>query len=303
MTSLEELSARMGQGQVVVIDGGTGTEIQRWGVAMDGDTWCAETNLNAPEVVQAVHQAYINAGAELIIANTFATSPLLFDHLGRADEVAAIDAVAVDLARRTSQGRVPVAGSVSTMRPVATGSDRNVAVPSWTESAARQLFKGKVTQLAEAGVDLLITEMMRDTDYARWATEEALATGLPTWVGLSVERDASGRLVGWGRADCPAEEVIGVLCELKPDLVAVMHSSADDTSEAVEAVRAAYSGPIGVYPEAGHFTMPDWVFADLSADQLVASTTRWVEQGAVMDGGRDRGINRLAPEIAWLIHM
>ena len=39
-----------------------------------------------------------------------------------------------------------------------------------------------------AGVDVLVMEMMRDTDYSVWATEDAIATGLPVWVGIAVER-------------------------------------------------------------------------------------------------------------------
>ena len=50
-----DLLARVDAGDVVVIDGGTGTEIQRRGVAMDGDTWCAEANIDEPDVVRDVH--------------------------------------------------------------------------------------------------------------------------------------------------------------------------------------------------------------------------------------------------------
>ena len=93
--SLERVAA----GELVVIDGGTGTEIQRRGGAMDDATWCAEANLQRPDLVREVHRAYLEAGAELVIANTFATSPLLFATLGRDDEVATIDRAAVRLAR------------------------------------------------------------------------------------------------------------------------------------------------------------------------------------------------------------
>ena len=98
--SYADLLARVDAGDVVVIDGGTGTEIQRRGVAMDGETWCAQANIDEPDVVRDVHERYIAAGAELIIANTYATSPLLFDHLGRGDDVERIDRLAVELAQQ-----------------------------------------------------------------------------------------------------------------------------------------------------------------------------------------------------------
>ena len=64
-------------------------------------------------------------GAEVLIANTYATSPLLFNHLGRDSDVALIDAAAVRAAREAGGGSVPVAGSFSVMRPGIPGSDRS----------------------------------------------------------------------------------------------------------------------------------------------------------------------------------
>ena len=126
-----------------MIDGGTGTEIQRRGVAMDGDTWCADANIGAPDTVREVHASYIDAGAELIIANTYATSPLLFDHLGRSDDVERIDRVAVALAQQAADGRVLVGGSISVMRPVVAGGDRNLVFHNWTEDRAREMYRRK----------------------------------------------------------------------------------------------------------------------------------------------------------------
>jgi homocysteine S-methyltransferase len=135
---------RVAAGDLVVIDGGTGTEIQRRGGAMDDATWCAEANLQRPDLVREVHRAYLEAGAELIIANTFATSPLLFATLGRDDEVAAIDRAAVRLAREVAAatgGGAAVAGSISTMQPVVAGDDRTDRSHTWTEDDVRERYR------------------------------------------------------------------------------------------------------------------------------------------------------------------
>ena len=277
---------RVVRGDLVVIDGGTGTEIQRRGVGMDGDTWCAEANLVAPDVVREVHRAYIEAGAELIIANTFATSPFLFSSLGRDDQVATIDRAAVRLAREAADGGVPVAGSMSTMRAVPRGGDRTDLMTVWTEREARELCRRKAAVLAEAGVDLVVMEMMRDTDYSVWATEAAIATGLPVWVGLSVERAPTGHLVGWGRPDCLIEDVVDALAGTGPDLMAVMHTAPTDTGPALDVVRARFGGPLGAYPESGHFAMPEWVFVDtIGVEELVDASRGWIGQGARVIGG------------------
>jgi methionine synthase I (cobalamin-dependent) len=167
---------------------------------MSGETWSAEANLTHPNIVRTVHEDYIEAGADLITANTFATSPLLFNHLGRDPEIASIDRAAVALAREASAGRVPVAGSFSTMRPVVRGSDRTARQREWAKREARELFKRKADGLVSAGADLILMEMMRDLDYSLWASDAAVATGVPVWMGMSVE-GSSGRLTGFGRED------------------------------------------------------------------------------------------------------
>ena len=112
------LLARMQRGGMVLLDGGVGTEIQRLGTPMSTALWCAEANLTHPDVVRDVHADYIKAGADIIIANTFATSALLFNALDRDDELLAIDKSAVKIARDAAKGHnVAVAGSMSTMRP------------------------------------------------------------------------------------------------------------------------------------------------------------------------------------------
>jgi S-methylmethionine-dependent homocysteine/selenocysteine methylase len=285
---------RVAAGELVVIDGGTGTEIQRRGGTMHGATWCAEANLEHPDLVRDVHRAYVEAGADVIIANTFATSPLLFAAIGRDDEVPAIDRAAVRLAREAVGGgvvggggrAVAVAGSISTMQPVIPGDDRTDRSHRWTEADVRERYRRKAGTLAEAGVDLLVMEMMRDRGPSVWATEAARETGLPVWVGLSFEPGADGGLVGWGRPECPMDDVVAALVATGPDLVAVMHTSVDDTGPALDAVRARYDGPLGAYPESGRFAMPDWLFVDtVGVDELVELARGWVAQGATVVGG------------------
>ena len=270
---------------VTVIDGGTGTEIQRRGVPMDDRTWCAEANLVAPDVVRDVHRAYVDAGAQLLIANTFASSPFLFSHLDRLDELARIDRRAVRLAREAADGRVPVAGSFSTMRPGPAGSDRTDLSRQWPETEARALCRSKAQALVDAGVDLIVMEMMRDTDYSVWATEAATETGLPVWVGLTFERDEHGDLVGWSRPDCGIAEVVDALVSTGPQLMAVMHTELDETTAALDVVRSRFDGPLGAYPESGHFARPNWVFVDVSVADLVTAARGWIGQGVTVVGG------------------
>jgi S-methylmethionine-dependent homocysteine/selenocysteine methylase len=233
-----------------------------------------------------VHASYVDAGAELVIANTYATSPLLFDHLDRGDDVERIDRIAVELALHAAAGRVPVGGSISVMRPVVAGGDRAEVFRNWPEERVRELYRRKAETMAASGVDVLVMEMMRDVDYSVWATEAAIATGLPVWAGIAVERSGDGELVGAGRPDCSLVAIIDALAPLGPDLVAIMHSSPNDTGPALDVVRARTDVRLGVYPESGFFEMPDWRFVDIiGVDLLVERTRGWIGQGARVVGG------------------
>jgi homocysteine S-methyltransferase len=283
----QQISDKLAAGDMVIIDGGTGTDIQRRGVPMDSEVWCAQANLTHPGIVQAVHEDYIRAGAEVITANTFATSPLLFNALGRDSDVARLDAIAVNLARHAcaNAGDAAVAGSFSVMRPVAQGSDRS-APKTWTEDEAMPLMQAKAKGLLEAGCDLIIMEMMRDLDVSLWATEAAVATGLPVWVGISVERRADGKLAGFNRNDWPLEDIVSGLMSTGATACCVMHTSPNDTDEALSIVRERWLGPLGAYPESGYFQMPDWQFVDvISPPELVAKARSWRARGATILGG------------------
>ena len=283
----QNIEKKLNAGQTIILDGGTGTDIQRRGAPMSGETWCAEVNLTHPDIVRAVHEDYIAVGADIITANTFASSALSFNHYGRGDDLLRLDAAAVAIAKQAAADKpVAVAGSVSTMRPVAPGSDRTLMEKEWPEAEARALFQRKVENLARSGVDLLMMEMMRDVDYSVYATEAALATGLPVWVGISVERNADGRLVGFGREDQFLEDVAKRLAATRPAVMNIMHTSSNDTGEALEILRKYWRGPMGVYPECGYFKSPDWQFVDVIApDDLVAKSRDWQRLGANIFGG------------------
>ena len=263
---------------MIILDGGTGTLIQALGAPMHSDTWGADANLTHPEIVRQAHRQYLDAGAEVLIANTYATSPLLFNHLGRDDDVALIDAAAVQLAREASGGSVPVAGSFSVMRPGIPGSDRSEMLRHWPESEARRLFAAKADVLVKAGADLIAMEMMRDGDYSVWATEAAAATGLPVWVGIAVEQDEAGALIGFGRPNWLLDDFVDSLLRSAPAMVSVMHSAPHLTTPALEVVRRHWRGSLGAYAESGYFTMPEWQFVDIIPEaEYVALAEQWAD--------------------------
>jgi homocysteine S-methyltransferase len=281
------LDERLARGDVVILDGGTGTELERRGVPMDVQAWSATAIVSHPDVVRGVHEDYIRAGADVVITNTFATARCHLEAAGLGERVAEVNHRAVELARqardRAAEGRdVWVAGSISTMAP---GAD-----PARRPSAARlrEMLHEQAGILAVAGADLIVLEMMRDIEYAAGAVDAARATGLPVWVGFSCRRAADGTvcMVGGIRDDLPFADVIGPVMTRGGSLLAVMHSKVEDTGPAIEVAKRHWKGPLAAYPESGAFEMPNWRFSDvISPEDFVIRAENWLRDGVQVLGG------------------
>lgn len=94
------LKDRLDSGGVIILDGGTGTELERHGVPMDCHAWCGPATLDHLAVLEAVHRDYIAAGADIITANTYASLPLMLDPAGFGDKFEEINCAAIESAHR-----------------------------------------------------------------------------------------------------------------------------------------------------------------------------------------------------------
>ena len=290
MTStIDDLQRKLDDGRPVILDGATGTELERLGAAMDQHAWCALATLSAPDLLRRVHERYIRAGADIITTNTYSSSRHMLEAAGRGDDTPAIVRQAVRLAReaRDAVGRpVAVAGSLSHMHPHAAGGDgeAGAAPPSDQQQAAN--YREMAGLLAEAGVDLILLEMVSDPARARHLVPAALATGLPVWIGFSCASDQRGNLVGYRRPDLSFGEVVNQVMALGGSVAGVMHSSIDDTTRGLEVLARDWHGPTMAYPESGYFEMPHWRFVDtISPDDFARQCHAWVDGGVRIIGG------------------
>ncbi len=284
---MSRLQERLARGEVIILDGGTGTELERRGVPMHDQAWSGAAILSHPEVLRQVHADYIEAGADIVITNTFATSRSMLEAAGQGDKVAEVNRRAVELAcaarDRAAAGReVWVAGSISPMSPGADHARRpDVA-------AAGAAFREQAEIMAEAGADLIVLEMMRDLDYTRAAIDAAQATGLPLWIGFSCDFGPGGEVVMFEGIvpDLPFAEVVGPAMARGGSLLAVMHSEVEVTRPALEVARRHWDGPLGAYPHSGHFVMPHWQFDSvISPEAYLAEALTWVGMGVQVVGG------------------
>ena len=249
-----------------------------------GSAWSGAAVHSHPDVLRDVHRDYIAAGAEVIITNTFGTSRFTLAAAGLGESFEPINRRAVTLAlqARDLAGRdVAIGGSISNFPP----SMNLEAYPDPAEELAD--LKDQAAILADSGVDFIALEMMQDLSHAPRAMQAALDTGLPVWLGVSCRQSTeTGNLVAFDLSELPFEAPLEALIAMGPAVVNVMHSDAEATVPAIEAVRERWQGPVGAYPEIGYFAVPEWHFNDDDTpDGLVSQARVWVAAGARLIGG------------------
>jgi S-methylmethionine-dependent homocysteine/selenocysteine methylase len=294
--SAAEVFGRLADGELVIIDGGTGTQLQAEGVPMDDVAWSARANLEQPDVVQRVHEQYIRAGAEVIIANSYAASRSALEPAGLGGLVAEANRAAVRAALRARQTvatrPVAVAGSMSSFSPIdmdAGSVDRPHPGPTAEDPRFPSLadFREQAGLLAESGVDFIALEMINARGYGRAALQAAAETGLPVWLGVSPFRLADGTLIGLpdlGDGES-FEDLLSALVDPAPAAVTVMHAKPEVTLDAIEIIRRHFTGPIGVYAETGDWRPPNWVFDGLAPAGYLEQAITWADHGAQLIGG------------------
>src|SRR4026209_1648765 len=93
----------IGDGRVHVLDGAMGTMLYSRGVFVNVSY--DELNLSQPALVREVHEAYVQAGAEILETNTFGANPVKLSSHGLDDATEALNRSAVTVARRAAGGR------------------------------------------------------------------------------------------------------------------------------------------------------------------------------------------------------
>jgi S-methylmethionine-dependent homocysteine/selenocysteine methylase len=296
MSAAEAIFGRLVRGELVIVDGGTGTQLQAEGVPMDDVAWSARANLEQPDVVQRVHEEYIRAGAEVIIANSYAASRAALAPAGLGDRVAEANRAAVRAALRAREAAatrpVAVAGSMSSFSPIdmdAEAVDRPHPGPTADDPRFPTLadFREQAGLLADSGVDLIALEMINAQGYGRAALQAAAETGLPVWLGVSPFRLEDGTLVGLpdlGDGE-GFEDLLSALVDPAPTAVTVMHAKPEVTLDAIKIIRRHFAGPVGVYAETGDWQPPNWVFDGLTPAQYLEQAITWADHGARIIGG------------------
>ena len=147
--------------RVLVLDGAMGTMLQERGLQPGRSP--EELNLTLPEVVAGVHREYLEAGADIIVTNTFGGSSAKLSHYGLADRLYEINSRGVAIARAVAgQGAYVAASMGPTGRFVEPVGDCSF-------DEMKSIFREQAIPLIEAGADLITLETFLDIKEARVA--------------------------------------------------------------------------------------------------------------------------------------
>lgn len=285
----QKMWEKIERGELVLLDGGVGTELQQRGVAMAPGAWCGPVSLGSQSLLEDIHLDYIRAGAEIITANTYASSRIMLHEAGFESQFEEINTIAIDaaLAAREQSGKkeVLIAGSLSHMIPMQAGTDRVVENGPSTAVIA-EAFEELATLLLKGGCDLILLEMMYHPGRIELVLDAVRKTGLPIWAGFSLRGDEAGNMYSFGGPEFAADELFKSIDPGLVDVMGLMHMDARLIGPGLEILKNTWNGPISAYPDSGYFKMPDWQFEKIwSPAEFKSFAKGWLDQGATIIGG------------------
>jgi len=283
---LESIFSRLPRG-MVLLDGGMGQELINRGVSGQGVLWSAKALFDHPAAVQAVHEDYIRAGADVITTNSYACVRNNFEPLGLLDRLGEMNRLAAMLARqaRDKAGKnVLIAGSMGPQN----GSYRPDLVGSYDETEA--LYREQAGFLAPF-VDLFICETMSCILEARAAATAARSTGKPVWLSWSIEDSGEARL----RSGETIREAWNDIEGLGVEAVLLNCSPPEAIGKVLPELAALSDVPVGAYANAFTPIPEKWDFhgetsippsrTDVTPQAYAGHAAAWLETGARIIGG------------------
>ena len=266
---------RLSDPGVLIADGATGTMLQAAGLPA-GDAperW----NLENPEAIRDLHRSYVDAGADLMLTNTFGGSRVRLQRADLAGKTAEINRAAAQLAREVAGDQAFVMGDL--------GPTGEMLAPlgTLTTEDAVAAFAEQAGALAEGGADAILIETMSDLNEAKAAVEGAMqATDLPVLVTMSF--DTKGRTMMGVKPEQAAEAlwtldvaVIGANCG----------RTLSETLDAIRAMREAVpEAVLMAKPNAGLPHAEDGVLVyDVTPDVMANYALKFAALGVKIFGG------------------
>jgi S-methylmethionine-dependent homocysteine/selenocysteine methylase len=278
----------VGAHEVILMDGGTGTELRERGVEVPchrTSIWSARALDEAPDEVVAVHREYIDAGARVVTACNYAVTPTLLAREGMAHRVEELSVLAVDLARRAREESGVDVRIAASLPPLDTSYRADLVAPD----AELRAEYSRLAGILAPRVDVLLCETLSLSREAVVAVECAIETEREVWLSWTLQGNRLGQLPSGETL----EEAFAAAAHLSVQAHLVNCCGANLVTDAISRLVALSDGAVGGYANAvnalpGPFDPLDpEVFPNEPLDPVAYADAveRWVAAGATLVGG------------------
>lgn len=283
------MNSAIGQlpGGVVLLDGSMGQELINRNASGQGVLWSAKALFDHPGTVQAIHEDYIRAGADIITTNSYACIRNNFEPEGLLDKLGEMNRLSTELAQHARDNcdkQVLIAGSMGPQY----GSYRPDLVRSYVETEAR--YREQAGYLAP-GVDFFICETLSCVLEARAAVTAALETGKPVWLSWSIADTGEAAL----RSGESIQEAWQDIADSGIEALLLNCSPPEAISKVLTRLVALSDLPVGAYANAFTPIPHQWDYhgddsippprTDVTPEAYAKHAVDWVETGARIIGG------------------
>lgn len=268
---------KLAETKLLISDGAWGTMLQSRGLTSDD---CPEEwNLSHPDDVRAIASAYVDAGSDMILTNTFGGSRIKLDKKHLGERVAEFNHAAAALSLDVAGGAI-VAGSV--------GPTGEFLQPMglMSEEQMREVFSEQIEAILAAGVKVICIETMMALEEAQCAVKAArtLDASVDVLATMTFEKGAKGYHTMMGVS--PAQAAAGLL-EAGADVVGSnCGNGIEGMIEVAGEFRAATDKPVLIHANAGVPELIDGktVFRQSPAD-FATNVEALIKAGANIVGG------------------
>ncbi len=271
----EALRALLEQ-RVLLLDGGMGTLLMAAGLERGrAPEWW---NLEHPDRVEAADRGYVEAGSDVVHANTFGANPPKLAAAGLANRCREVNAAAVAICRAACGSRALVAGDVGPTGLML------APVGQATVDELREAYREQAGALAEAGADLISIETQYDLREALAAVEASVATGFAVIASMTFESRRRGFFTIMG------DPLVASLSALAEAGAVAVGCNCSVTSPVmvgmIEEAGRSVNAPLVAQPNAGQPRMtPQGLAYDALPAQFAADLAAMAKAGARLVGG------------------
>ncbi len=274
---MESILSYLRSGRILLSDGAWGTMLQDRGLESGA---CPELwNLTRPDFVAQVAAAYISAGSQIILTNTFGASPYKLDNYGLRDKTKEINTQGVMISKQAAGDNVYVAASVGPtgkfLQPLGQVSENEML----------DAFCEQISGQAEGGADAILIETMSDIGEALIAVKAAQqVTSLPIMVTMTFEKGKQGYRTMMG---VDIKRSVDVLSEAGVSVFGTnCGNGIEQVIEIITEIRRYTLKPLIAHPNAGLPRLEgDRTIFDQKPDAMASYVPDLIQSGAQIIGG------------------